>query len=106
MLSKKNRACAAGMLAVCGCFFLGLGAGLKFTSFVPSGPGITENADVDGVCKVKFYPDKFSPDLGATGFTSVHLTISGLLPNTTYGVLLDGDGSGISDPLAFTTNQK
>ena len=48
------------------------------------------------MCKVK-YNQHFDT-------SSIHLTVGDLLPNTTYGVLLDGDGSGISDPLAFTTD--
>jgi hypothetical protein len=96
MWGKKNRA-LAGVVAACACFVAAIGvAPLRFTSFHAAGNGVTENPCVDGMCKVKYKRQ--------TDMSSIQITIRDLKPNTTYGVLLDGDGSGFSDPLAFTTD--
>jgi hypothetical protein len=107
MFYKRNRALAAAGVAACACFIASMGAGVKFRSFTASGAsGATENADVDGICMVKYDANAYSPVLGTRGITTVHLHVTGLVPNTTYGVKVDSDGSGISDPVAFTTNDK
>jgi len=92
MASKK----AVLVLAVCAGFVAALGAGVNFSSFAPTGLGIIENPRGDGMAKVKFIENQFE-----TKF-SIHIT--DFLPNTTYGVVLDGDGSGFADGLAITTN--
>ena len=43
----------------------------------------------------------YDADNGASTLT---LEVRHLLPHTLYGVQLDGDGSGFSDPQAFTTD--
>jgi hypothetical protein len=96
MWGNKNRA-LAGVVAACACFAVAIGVGpLRFTSFHAAGTGTTENPCVDGMCKVKYKSQ--------TDMSSIQITIRDLKPNTTYGVLLDGDGSGFSDPQAFTTD--
>jgi hypothetical protein len=105
MFRMRNLALKAGVVAACALFVSSMGAGVKFRTFTACGScGPAQNANVDGMCMVKYDPHAFSPELGATGISTIHLHIEGLLPNTTYGFKVDSDGSGISDPLAFTTD--
>jgi hypothetical protein len=53
---------------------------------------------VNGVTKIKY--------ASSTGYTHLDLKIHGLLANTLYGVKMDGDGAGFSDPQAFTTDSR
>jgi hypothetical protein len=91
----KNRTTMV-VLGACSCFLAALGAdSLKATSFAPAGIGAVDNPNVDGVCKIK---------VNGQDLSSIQMTISGLLPNTTYGILCDGDGFGLATVQAFTTN--
>ena len=95
-MKLKNRGWSVAALGAA-CFIAALGAGLSFMSFAPAGElGGTENPNVDGVCKITYDRD--------AGMTKMHLSITGLRPGVTYGVKMDGDGAGFSDPLAFTAN--
>jgi hypothetical protein len=101
-MKSFNRGWSLAAIAAAACFVAALGAGLNFMSFQAAGNlGPAENPDVDGVCKIKYETNNGSP-LGP--YSRLHLTITGLRPGVTYGVKMDGDGAGFSDPLAFTTN--
>jgi hypothetical protein len=108
MFKMGNRALkAAAVVAACACFLGSMGAGVKFRTFTACGScGVTENPNVDGMCMVKYDANAYSPRLGARGITTIHMHITGLLPNTLYGIKVDSDGSGISDPQAFTTDSR
>jgi hypothetical protein len=100
-MAFKNRGWSIGVVGACACFIAALGAsgtGLNYTSFVAAGTNAGENPDVDGVCKVKNEGNANNP------MARLHLTITGLRPGMTYGVKMDGDGAGFSDPVAFTAN--
>jgi len=61
----------------------------------PAGPGVTENPDVDGGAILRYRAND--------GDTEIFGHAKNLLPNTTYGVKIEG-GAEISSPQAFTTN--
>jgi hypothetical protein len=98
---KLNRARVAA-LGVSACFVATLATGrldqpLTFIGFVPAGTsGHTQNPFVWGGCQIRYLQDD-----GASRF---QMLIGGLRPGVTYGVKMDGDGAGFSDPLAFTAN--
>src|SRR5262245_49355661 len=105
-MKMGNLALRAGVVVACALFVSSMGAGVKFRSFAACGSCAGENPNVDGMCMVKYDPHAFSPELGATGISTVHLHVEGLRPNTLYGFKVDSDGSGFSDPQAFTTDNK
>ncbi len=98
MLSKKRRAlAAAGVLAVCGCFGAAIATGVQhFRVFLPQGFGICENLFVSGNCTITYDAD--------ADVSHVVINMRHLQPNTTYGVDIDGDGSGFNDPIGMTTD--
>jgi hypothetical protein len=68
-----------------------------FYYFVPSGiNGPIENRQVRGQAIVSYDP--------ITDTTHGQLAMTHLQPNTVYGVLMEGDQGGESDPVAFTTD--
>ena len=69
-----------------------------FYSFVPVGYGEVENPHVKGQAIVVY-----SPDVDG-GTTYAQLSMRHLEPNTQYGVLIEGDQSGESNPVAFWTD--
>jgi hypothetical protein len=72
---------------------------VNYTSFEPQGVnGFGENPTVDGMCKLRYERGQDR--------TGVHLTITGLLPGTTYGlnVTCPTTAQGFNNPQAFTTN--
>lgn len=64
--------------------------------FTPVGQGVTENPCVTGLGLLKFS--------NSQGTTNVSLLALGLQPDTTYGVKLDSDSGGFTNPIAFTTD--
>jgi hypothetical protein len=94
----------AAVLGVSASFALALAASpinnqvvTHFDSFRPAGwGGLFENILVRGSVDLSYSDD--------TGVTNVDLNVAGLRPNTTYSILIDGDGSGGAFPNAFTTN--
>lgn len=87
------------LLAAGAVLSVGMGTGVlttKIRSFSAIGAGLVENADCDGMAMLKFD--------SRTQMTSVHVVLHGFLPNTVYGLKLDGDGGGFSDPIAVLTN--
>lgn len=85
-------------MTVAACAFLAIaaGAGTKIRSFAPVGNGLSENADCDGMAMLKFD--------SRNGLTDVHVVLHGFLPNTVYGIKLESDGGGFTDPIAVETN--
>jgi hypothetical protein len=88
---------SAAFLLVGGLFTLSIAASaetdqVKFTAFSAVGE---HNPNVDGVAKIK---------TTGRGTSSVHLTMSGLDANTTYGVCINGDGVALDNSAGFTTD--
>jgi 2',3'-cyclic-nucleotide 2'-phosphodiesterase (5'-nucleotidase family) len=67
-----------------------------FYAFQAVGHGLTENPHILSQAIVAYFP--------ANDTTYGTLAARRLLPNTTYGVLIEGDQGGQSDPVAFTTD--
>jgi hypothetical protein len=62
----------------------------KISAFHASGVGLTANPSVDGNGTLRYVPP--SPSLTNPGdHTRLHLTVSGLQPNTSYSVSLEND---------------
>jgi hypothetical protein len=99
-MERKNRGWTLGVIGASACFLAALGAApIVFGGFSAAGTsGPSENPHVNGVCKIKY--------VTSTGYSHLDLKIHGLLPNTLYGVKMDGDGAGFSDPQAFTTDSR
>ena len=83
--------------AVCATFAASAGAAdlSVFYRFNAQGPGVTENPHVRGAAVL--VTDE------VLGATHAVMTISGLEPNTLYGVRIGNADTGTSDPQAFTT---
>lgn len=65
--------------------------------FDPAGQGETENPCCQGLGVLHY-----SPNLGQT---DIVLALANFVPGTVYGVRLDSDGGGFSNPQAVTTDQ-
>jgi len=93
---------AATVAAVCGLVGVALAMDpinkAKIVGFEPSGTGVGENPDGDGTAH-------FTYD-SITDTTEIRVTITGFLPNTTYGVSINSNGLNdvIVENLAITTN--
>lgn len=87
-------------LTVTACAFLAVAMGAnskaKIRAFSPVGNGLTENAECDGVAMFSFSEHE--------GLTDVHVVLHEFLPNTIYGIKVESDGGGFSDPIAVQTN--
>jgi hypothetical protein len=66
-----------------------------FYPFAAQGPGLVENPNVRGTALL------VTDDV--LGVTHTIMTVSGLQPNTTYGVRIGNVDTGTSSPQAFTT---
>jgi len=87
----------------CACTGIALGAAsvTKIRAFAAVGDGQQENADGDGMAVVTFNPESGNPGTG-DGQGEVTVVVTGMLPDTTYRVLVQSDFSGLD--AAFATN--
>src|SRR5205814_6113054 len=68
-----------------------------FNSFAPVGVnGLAENPKVNGSAVISYSSD--------TDLSTAQLSVRHLLPETWYGVLIEGSQSGEDNPLAFITD--
>jgi|ERR1051326_1390607 hypothetical protein len=96
----RNLVC--GLAAVCACVSVASATTTKIAAFLPcgygdtGGPGVA-NPDVDGTGTLKF-------NASTGGFTRVHLEISDLQPNASYGIAVSCDIAATFLPFAVRTN--
>ncbi len=94
--SKSSMYCAFLVLL---CAAVTFGAAVKVRAIPAAGVnGLAENPDADGMAILNYH--------SGNNATEVQVIISDFLPNTTYGVKVEGGISGFSDPIAITTNAK
>jgi len=101
-MERKNRGWSLAVIGASVCFLAALGASstsIVFGGFGAAGTnGPTENPHVNGVTKIKYK--------ASLNQTHLELKVHGLRANVLYGVKMDGDGAGFSDPQAFTTDDR